>query len=125
MSKNAADTEVYARVRRFPRYRYDARIQLSVFRDGVTVPLWGRTSEFGGDGLGATLTGELHVGEVVSMEFSIPFSPMAIKARAIVRYSSGMRCGFQFLVLTSEQRETIQRLCDLLAATPETASRFV
>jgi hypothetical protein len=115
LSKTAPGSEVYARVRRFARYRYDARIQLSVFRDGVTTSLWGRTSEFGGDGLGATLTGELHVGEVVSMEFAIPFPPMAIKARAIVRYASGMRCGFQFLVLTSEQRTAVQRLCDLLA----------
>ncbi|MGA9526932.1 MAG: PilZ domain-containing protein [Terriglobales bacterium] len=116
MIKNAPSTEAYARVRRYPRYRYDARIELSLFRDGVTIPLWGRISEFGGDGLGATVTGELKVGEVVSVNFSIPFPPMAIAVRAIVRYSRGTRCGFQFLVLTSEQRATIERLCELLAS---------
>ena len=88
---------------------------MSVFRDGETISLWGRTNELGQDGVGATLSGELHVGEVVSMEFPIPVPPCFLKVRAIVRYSAGLRCGFEFLIVTEEQRETLRRLCEVLA----------
>jgi len=88
---------------------------MSVFRDGATVALWGRTNEIGQDGVGATLSGELAVGEVVSMDFPIPVSPYHLKVRAIVRYSAGLRCGFEFLIVTEEQRETLRRVCEVLS----------
>jgi hypothetical protein len=91
------------------------RIQLSVFRDGVTTTFWGRTSELGQDGIGATLSGEVHAGEVVSLEFPIPLPPRVMKVRAVVRYSDGLRCGFEFLVVTEEQRETLHQVCVVLA----------
>ena len=112
-SKRTAEAG-YKRRRRFPRFRFDVRIQVSAFRKGVTTLLWGRTSELGADGIGATLSGELAVGEVVGMEFHIPVAPHVMKVRAIVRYSQGLRCGFEFLVVTSEQRDMMRRTCEVL-----------
>lgn len=109
-------THAFSRSRRFPRYRLDTRLQVSVFREGVTTSLWGRTNELGEDGLGATLSGELQTGEVVSIEFPIPVVPYVMKLRAIVRYGQGLRCGFEFLVVTDEQRETLRRVCEVLAS---------
>jgi hypothetical protein len=103
------------RLRRFSRYRFDARIQVSVFREGQTATYWGRTSELGQDGLGATLIGELHSGEVVSLEFPIPLPPRLMKLRAVVRYSEGLRCGFEFLGMTDEQRLVVHQVCVVLA----------
>lgn len=105
----------HARKRRFARYRYDVRMEVAVFRDGVTTRLWGRTNEIAADGVGATVTGELKSGEVVSVEFPIPIAPLMMKLRAIVRYSDGLRCGFEFLVVTAQQRETMRKLCESLA----------
>jgi hypothetical protein len=102
-------------LRRFPRYRFDARIQVSVFREGLTATYWGRTNELGDDGIGATLSGELQAGEVVSLEFPIPVPPHIMKVRALVRYSEGLRCGFEFLVVTDEQKLTLRQVCVLLA----------
>ena len=102
--------------RRFSRYRFDVRIQASVFREGLTTSCWGRTSELGQDGIGATLSGELQVGEVVSLEFPIPIPPYFLKVRAIARYSEGLRCGFEFLIVTNEQRETLLRVCEVLSS---------
>jgi hypothetical protein len=113
-SKQAAEAG-YNRRRRFPRFRFDVRIRLSVFREGVTTLLWGRSSELGADGIDATLSGELTVGEVVGMEFPLPVAPHVMKVRAIVRYSQGLRCGFEFLVVTSEQRDMMSRTCEVLA----------
>jgi PilZ domain len=106
----------YNRTRRYSRHRLDARIQISVFRDGATTSLWGRTSELGQDGVGATLSAELKVGEVVSMEFPIPVPPYFMKVRAIARYCEGLRCGFEFLVVTEDQRETLRRTCEVLSS---------
>jgi hypothetical protein len=116
MTESAKSCPPHARRRRFERYSYDVRMQIGVFRDGATLRLWGRTNEVGQDGLGATITGELKAGEVVSMEFPIPMAPLLMKVRAIVRYSDGLRCGFEFLVVTAQQRETMRRLCEALAA---------
>ena len=101
--------------RRFSRSRFDVRIQVAIFREGLTSTCWGRTSELSLDGIGATLSGELRVGEVVSLEFPIPLPPHIIKVRAVVRYSDGLRCGFEFLVVTNEQRLLLREVCVVLA----------
>ena len=116
MSNHAlAAAKVHKRQRRFSRYRFDARIELSVFRDGVTAKYWGRTDELSLDGIGATMSGELQTGEVVSMEFSLPLPPHSIKLRAVVRYSRGLRHGFEFLIVSEEQRLVLRQLCVVLA----------
>jgi hypothetical protein len=102
-------------MRRFSRYRFDVRIQVSVFRDGQTATCWGRTSELSLDGIGATLSGEFQPGEVVSMEFPIPLAPHVMKVRAVVRYSEGLRCGFEFLIVPEEQRLLLRQVCVVLA----------
>lgn len=101
--------------RRFSRSSFDVRIQVAVFRDGVTTTCWGRTNELSLDGIGATLSGALQVGEVVSLEFPIPLPPHVLKVRAIVRYSDGLRCGLQFLVVTAEQKLLLHEVCVVLA----------
>ncbi len=110
-----ATAKAQRRMRRSPRYRFDARIEVSVFREGVTTTCWGRTSELGEEGIGATLCGELQAGEVVSLEFPIPLAPHVMKVRAVVRYSDGLRCGLEFLVVTDEQRRTLRQVCVVLA----------
>jgi len=106
----------FARRRRYPRHGLDIRVSVQVFRNHGNVAFWGRSSELGMDGIGATLTGELEPGEVVSMELSLPLSPIPMKMRAIVRYRQGLRHGFEFLTLTAEQRTVVERVCDMLMA---------
>jgi hypothetical protein len=113
--RGRAAAKTQKQLRRFPRYSFDARVEVSVFRDGLTIPLWGRTSEIGQDGLGATLSGQVQVGEVVSIEFPIPAPPEVIRVRGVVRYSDGLRCGVEFLVVTEEQKLTLRQVCVLLS----------
>lgn len=110
-----ATAQAQQRSRRFSRYRFDARIQVAVFRDGLTTTCWGRTSELGQDGMGATLSSELQAGEVVSVEFPVPLPPHLLKVRAVVRYSDGLRCGFEFLVVTEQQRLLLRQVCVVLS----------
>lgn len=100
--------------RRFPRYRFDVRVSVQVFRDGTTHSFWGRSTEFGQDGIGGTLTGELEPGEVVSLEFALPRLNYSLKLRALLRYRIGLRHGFEFLSRTKGQQDIIHRLSETL-----------
>jgi PilZ domain len=102
-------------VRRYPRFALDARLHVRMFQDGEFQNCWGHSTEIGQDGIGATLTGKLETGEIVSLEIPLPLSPYPLKVRAIVRYCDGLRYGFEFLTLTVNQRDMIARVCDMLA----------
>jgi hypothetical protein len=101
--------------RRFRRFPADIRISIQVFRPSGTISLWGRSTELGEDGIGGTLTGEVEPGEVVSMELALPSTVQPIKLRALVRYRTGLRHGFEFLALNTEQKDTLHRVCEMLA----------
>ena len=102
--------------RRFPRFVIDVRLQVKMFQAGEFRSCWGRSTEMGQDGIGATLTGSLETGEIVTLEIPLPLSPYPIKVRAIVRYRQGLRYGFEFLTLNEGQRDTIHRVCEYLAS---------
>ena len=101
--------------RRFPRFTIDVRLQVKMFQAGEFRSCWGRSTEMGQDGIGATLTGSLESGEIVTLEIQLPLTPYPIKVRAIVRYRQGLRYGFEFLTLNDNQRDTILRVCQYLA----------
>ena len=101
--------------RRFPRFTIDVRLQVKMFQAGEFRACWGRSTEMGQDGIGATLTGSLEPGEIVTLEIPLPLTPYPIKVRAIVRYRQGLRYGFEFLTLNDHQRDTIRRVCEYLA----------
>ncbi|HET6181888.1 MAG TPA: PilZ domain-containing protein [Candidatus Sulfotelmatobacter sp.] len=110
-----APTGKFSFTRRFPRFTIDVRLQVKMFQDGEFRSCWGRSTEMGQDGIGATLTGSLETGEIVTLEIPLPLSPYPVKVRAIVRYRQGLRYGFEFLTLNNAQRDTIQRVCQYLA----------
>jgi len=101
--------------RRFPRFAIDVRLQVKMFQEGEFRTCWGRSTELGQDGIGATLTGSLESGEIVTLEIPLPLTPYPIKVRAIVRYRQGLRYGFEFLTLNEAQRDTVRRVCQYLA----------
>ena len=101
--------------RRFPRFPLDVRLQVKMFQEGEFRTCWGRSVEIGQDGIGATLTGNLENGEIVTLEIPLPLTPYPIRVRAIVRYCQGLRYGFEFLTMNEAQRDTILRVCQYLA----------
>src|SRR5580692_6551293 len=105
-----------AHARRFPRFILDVRLQVRMFQDVEFRTCWGRSTELGQDGIGATLTGSLESGEIVTLEIPLPLTPYPIKVRAIVRYCQGLRYGFEFLTMNESQRDTMRRVCEYLAS---------
>ena len=114
--KTAPKKPASSYARRFPRFAVDVRMQVRMFQDGEFRSCWGRSTELGQDGIGATLTGDLERGEIVSLEIPLPLSSYPLKVRAIVRYRQGLRYGFEFLTLDGSQREMLRRVCEMLAS---------
>ena len=113
--KLATNKSARAESRRFPRFVIDVRMQVRMFQDGEFRSCWGRSTELGQDGIGATLTGDLETGEIVSLEIPLPLGPYPLRVRAIVRYRQGLRYGFEFLTLNETQRDMLRRVCEMLA----------
>lgn len=59
-------------------------------------------------GLGALVEGFLQVGDAVAIEVKLPNSELS--AVGVVRHSSSLRSGFEFLGLTPEERQCIATL---------------
>jgi hypothetical protein len=115
LSSKGGGADKYAAKRRYPRFALDTRLQVKMFQDGEFRTCWGRSTEIGQDGIGATLTGSLATGEIVTLEIPLPLTPYPIKVRAIVRFCQGLRYGFEFLTMNESQRDTMQRVCEYLA----------
>jgi hypothetical protein len=103
--------------RRYPRYSLDVRMLVHIFRAGVTTTIWGRSTMIGKEGIGGTLTGDLEMGEVVGLEFTVPLFQHPVKLRAIVRYKNGFQYGFEFLAVDAMQQQAIERACEILPLT--------
>src|SRR5438552_16637433 len=95
--------------RRFPRYPLDVRLAVHVFRAGAVSYFWRRSTEIGADGIGATLTGDLNPGEVVSMQFPLPLATYPTKPRAPVRHRNTLHYTFEFLALNEDQHKIPKR----------------
>ena len=115
-AKSAEPARLKSYPRRYPRFAVDARMQVRMFKDGEFRSCWGRSTELGQDGIGATLTGDLEPGEIVSLQIPLPLNGFILKVRAIVRYRQGLRYGFEFLTVSDYQRDMVRRVCEILAS---------
>ena len=114
MGAKAEAAKSFVFTRRYPRYAFDVRLKARMLQNGEYESCWGRSTELALDGIGATLTGELQAGEIVTLEIPLPLGSQPLKIRAIVRFRRGLRYGFEFLAVTETQRAMIRRVCDLL-----------
>ena len=113
---HGAPPPVRTGIRHFPRYRIDVRVVAKIVREQGTDLLRGRSTDISQGGMGVTLSGDLHPGDMVELEFSLPFTREPLRLRAVVRRRHGLNYGVEFLTLSPQQRAAIQRLHEPLAA---------
>src|SRR5580692_3498609 len=94
--------------RLFPRHPINVPLDLIVLRSGVPENLPGRCTDISEVGVGAVIAGEMAAGQQVAVELRLPNVGVPVRARALVRYQSRLRCGLQFVGLSVEQREMIR-----------------
>jgi TonB family protein len=95
--------------RRIPRYSVAIPVDITVLRSGAPASIPGRSLDLGEGGVAAVLAAELQLGEWVGVEFQLPNAVQALQTKAVVRHHNQLRCGFEFLGLSSDQRSMIRR----------------
>src|SRR5215471_7739025 len=94
--------------RSFHRFPINVPLDVIVLRSGIPDSLPGRCVDLSKDGVGAVVAGELCIGQQIGIEFRLPNVGVPVRARVVVRYHDQLRCGLQFLGLSSEQIGMIQ-----------------
>lgn len=94
--------------RRYPRALFSIPITLRHLCGGGVRSTRGISLDLGEGGLGAIVRGDLHVGETVAIDLRLSDQP--VTTVAIVRHTSTIRCGFEFVGLTPEERSQITNI---------------
>ncbi len=94
--------------RRIPRYPVAIPVDVTVLRSGLPNSIPGRSLDIGEGGVAAVLAAELQTGEWVAVQFHLPNAGQALQTKAVVRHYNQLRCGFEFLGLSRDQRYMIR-----------------
>jgi c-di-GMP-binding flagellar brake protein YcgR len=94
------------RRRRYPRYRSEFPVTLTLFSGQEHQSLQAHCRDLSAAGIGILLAAELTVGEVVALAFSVP-GLESWKVRAVLRHRRGYHYGFEFLSLSDEQNKAL------------------
>ena len=102
--------------RLYPRFQFDAPVRAQGNAIGKK-PANGRIIEISACGLSAVIARNIEVGEAVELQFVL--NGLEIRVRAAVRNRKDARYGFEFLALSAEQRQQIERATRTLAPSPQ------
>ena len=105
---NKAKVDPYPVVRRHPRSPYSVPIFFHGFATGFVRTTRGISVDISEGGVGALVQGTLRVGEMGSID--VPLPQHVLTTIAIVRHTSDMSSGFEFVGLTAEERTEIQSI---------------
>jgi c-di-GMP-binding flagellar brake protein YcgR len=98
--------------RRCPRAVFSVPIHVRMLMPGGVRTTRGVSLDISEGGLGALVQSDLKPGDVIEIDLKLPGQELT--TIAIVRHSSNVRSGFEFLGLTPEER---QRLAGLVTST--------
>jgi hypothetical protein len=102
-----ATLRAFAR-RRAPRCALAVPVRVTVMRSGTAYSVPGRSVDLGEGGISAVVAGEVRVADAVGVEFLLPDLGLGLQTKAVVRYHSPLRCGFEFQDLTRHQQAVIR-----------------
>ena len=105
------------------RYGVQAPLDVTVLRSGVPDSVPGRSLNLGAGGVAAVLAGEVQPGEVVGVEIWLPQSVTPLRARARVRHHDKLRCGMEFVGLSTMQQAAIRSFVQETKAETENDER--
>jgi c-di-GMP-binding flagellar brake protein YcgR len=93
----------HLRQRRYPRYRCEFPVAVSLFLGDGHQELSAHCRDLSEAGIGVLIAAELKPGEVVSLTFALPETSQPWDIRAVLRHRRGFHYGFEFLSLSSQQ----------------------
>jgi c-di-GMP-binding flagellar brake protein YcgR len=105
----AATPDPNRRLRRDPRYRCNFPVTVTLLAGNGYRQLNAHCKDLSKAGMGILLAEDLALGEVLSLNFSIPGSSQQWEVRAVLRYRRSYHYGLEFISLTPEQGATLHR----------------
>ncbi len=102
------------RRRRYVRYRADFRVSVNHLLGDHYQEVEGHCRDLSEAGIGILLATELSLGEVGSLSMTFPGADSPWEPRAVVRHRRGYQYGFEFLALSSEQRDALTKYLQAL-----------
>ena len=112
--------------RKFQRLAFNVPVNVVVLKSGVPATIPGRAMDVSQGGISTVIAGELRPGEVVGMDFRLSPMSQPIQAKAVVRHSSLMKHGMQFLAIAPEHEKALRtwlRMSGVDIVDPLTAPR--
>jgi hypothetical protein len=104
-----------ARIRTHGRFKVSVPLSASITRDDKPMKFSATAVQFGPGGITAEINADFESGDILALDFTLPYSQIPLRINAIVRNRSDFRYGLEFQDPTPDQRSAIQRLCDTLA----------
>jgi PilZ domain-containing protein len=95
--------EADRRHRRYPRYRSEFPVTVTLLSGGEHLQLSAHCMDLAEAGIGVLIAADLNLGEVATLAFSIPGRPEPWDVRAVLRHRRGFHYGFEFLSLSEQQ----------------------
>jgi len=95
------------RQRRYPRYRSEFPVEVTVFSGADHQSLNAHCRDLSAAGIGVLIAAELTLGEVVSLSFVLPGEPEPWDVRAVLRHRRGYHYGFEFVSLADQQGKAL------------------
>ena len=102
-------------VRRAQRFKVNFAIKLFTVVQQRKCVLQGRSHDLCEGGMAIYIPAELQRGQVVQMEFILPYIQRRLGVAATVRDCKGFRCGLQFENLSPAEQDAIEECCGKLA----------
>lgn len=102
-------------LRRWPRYKIDVRLKVSVAESKNSNTAFGRGNNLSHGGMGAYIPCAIPVGAKVLLEVSFPYSVAEVKVTAVVRSCEGFRYGLEFVDMPGDARALIEKNCSAAA----------
>ena len=94
--------------RKHPRSLFSVPFELRPLTEPAPYALHAISLDISEGGIGALVQGNLHVGETFQVELPLP--GRTVRVAAIVRHTSALRSGFEFLRLCEGDRRQITRV---------------
>lgn len=105
----ATSTTPERRRRRYPRYRSEFAVVMTLFSGNQYQKLDAHCKDLSEAGIGVLLAAEVPMGEVVSLNFCLPVLSESWDVRAVLRHRRGFHYGFEFLSLARERSAVLKK----------------
>jgi hypothetical protein len=104
--------------RRWPRYKVDIRLKVALPQTAQSSGrnfTFGQGSDVSEGGMAAYVPSELNVGDVVGIEFVLPYSKETISLRAEIRNRNGFRYGLEYVLISEAHQQLLRKALQTLA----------